>query len=550
MNNEISNDKLTSQQKQMIDMVINNLNEEAGLWKPGWRMNGPPVSAITGKKYKGANNFCLTFTGMSRNYTDNRWVTYNQMQEKGWKFKTDEEGNSLGKGAGVSIEFYELRDKESKRTFDRSLLDGMTTEEKEEYIKDNVYPIKRSYVVFNGDIIDGIPELEKVELNEKDRNERAETLLNVWSNNESKIYYGGDKAYYSTKNDTIHLPARENFYSMQEFYSTALHEIGHSTGHEIRLNRDIQNEFGSADYAIEELRAEIASMFIEQELGVVVEESQIRNNSEYIRSWKNEIENNPNALFTAIADANKICKYVLSKENEMVVERQTEYYSVVESENDYGNTVYTVRVISEYGQTIPAINYAFSSREAMMAEFENYMQAPAWKDKDFEEVSFERLQELSIERAEKEEMENNNELMLPSECVARAMPKKEYKEVDMTGRGIDSLTREADVEVVGKLCMMKSGEKFNQLYNGISILGNETMDERSLMTRLAILCGGDKEQLMRIFKSSGQYRDEKPNAFYDNLANECMEFVSQFTTGEVSLPKPKRRENISVNVKS
>ena len=178
------------------------------------------------------------------------------------------------------------------------------------------------------------------------------------------------------------------------------------------------------------------------------------------------------------------------------------------------------------------------------------MQAPAWKDKDFEEVSFEELKERSIERAEKEEEEQKEELTKPSLIVARAMPKKEYTEVDMTGRGIDSLTREVDVEVVGKLCMMKSGEKFNQLYNGISVLGSEEMDERSLMTRLAILCWGDKEQLMRIFKSSGQYRDEKPNAFYENLADESIEFVSHFIVGETQLPKKQRRESVSVNVKS
>lgn len=261
-------------------------------------MKAPPVSASTGKKYTGTNKFLLTFVGIARNYNSNQWATYNQIQEKGWKFKTDKEGNSLGKGVGVPVEFFELRDRETKRTFNRSLLDGMTTEEKEEYIKDNVYLIKRNYIVFNGDVIDGIPEPEKIEINEHDQNERIENLLNVWSNNESKIYYGGDKAYYSPKNDTIHLPQREKFFSMPEFYSTALHEIGYSTGHEKRLNRDIKNRFGSSDYALEELRAEIASMFIEQELGVVVDESLMRNNSEYIRSWKNEIENNPNALFT------------------------------------------------------------------------------------------------------------------------------------------------------------------------------------------------------------------------------------------------------------
>ena len=86
---------------------------------------------------------------------------YKKMEEKGWKFKADEEGNSLGKGAGVAIEFFELRDKETEKPFDRKTLDGRTKTEQEEYMNDNVYPVRKYYRVFNADIIDGIPEREK-----------------------------------------------------------------------------------------------------------------------------------------------------------------------------------------------------------------------------------------------------------------------------------------------------------------------------------------------------------------------------------------------------
>ena len=196
-------------------------------------------------------------------------ILFNQMKEKGWKFKTDEEGKSLGRGAGVSVEFFELRDKETGKRFDSKTLDGMTVEEKEEYFRDNVRPIRKYYTVFNGDVIDGIPERERRSVNPNDKVDRVENLLDYWSNNEAKIVYGGQDAYYRISADEIHLPEREKFFSMQEFYSTALHELGHSTGHATRLNRDIQNTFGTTDYAIEELRAEIASMFMEQDLLVL-----------------------------------------------------------------------------------------------------------------------------------------------------------------------------------------------------------------------------------------------------------------------------------------
>ena len=103
-------DKLTPQRKQIVDEVIKNLEDGVGLWQPGWSMPGVPESAITGKKYRGVNNFLLSFVAMARQYSDTRWATFNQMKEKNWSFKTDEEGRSLGKGAGVSIEYFEMRD--------------------------------------------------------------------------------------------------------------------------------------------------------------------------------------------------------------------------------------------------------------------------------------------------------------------------------------------------------------------------------------------------------------------------------------------------------
>lgn len=328
-------DKLTPQRKQLIDMVLENLENGTGLWTPGWRMSGAPESAITGKKYRGVNNFFLTLIAMARGYSDNRWATYNQIEERDWHFKTDEEGNGLGKGAGVTIEFYELRDRETKKPFDRHTLDGMTLEEKTEYERENVYPVRKYYRVFNGDIIDGIPAKEMETLDESGRNERADKLMEFWSDKEAKIIYGGSRAFYRPSTDEIHLPEREDFKSMPEFYATALHEMGHSTGHESRLNRDIQNSFGDENYAIEELRAELASMFMEQDLGISVDDSHIRNNSAYIKSWHDEIKDNPNALFTAIADADKISRYVAAKEQE-ANRKEAEPFAIVADENEYG----------------------------------------------------------------------------------------------------------------------------------------------------------------------------------------------------------------------
>ena len=129
-------EKLTPQRKQLVDKVLENLENGAGLWKQGWEGSGLPESAITGRKYHGVNSLFLMFVAMDRGYTDNRWLTYNQMKEKGWEFKKGEDGKTLGHGAGVNIEYFELRDRETKQPFDSQVLDGMDAEERAEYLRD------------------------------------------------------------------------------------------------------------------------------------------------------------------------------------------------------------------------------------------------------------------------------------------------------------------------------------------------------------------------------------------------------------------------------
>lgn len=341
--------KLTPQRQNLVKMVLDNLEKGDSLWLPGWKMPSAPESGITGKKYHGVNNLYLTFAAMAKGYTDNRWLTYKQMVAKGWEFKTDEEGKSLGKGASVSVEYFELRDKETKKPFDRHVLDGMTLDEKQEYMKENIYPIRKYYNVFNGDVIKGIPEQEKHEHDPNGVNERAENILTLWNDTEAKIIHGGMNAYYSVKADEIHVPNKDQFFNMQEYYATVLHELGHSTGHEKRLNRQITNGFGTPAYAQEELRAEIASLFLEQDLEINVSDKHIENNSKYIKNWQAEIQDNPNALFLAIADADKIAKYVAAKEKESK-KKKIEHFAIATEENEYGREMYRVYMIAAHAQ--------------------------------------------------------------------------------------------------------------------------------------------------------------------------------------------------------
>ena len=86
-------------------------------------------------------------------------------------------------------------------------------------------------------------------------------------------HVAGDRAFYNLNNDEIVLPERGQFPSANHYYQTALHELGHSTGHPERMNRatltqGIGDGFGSPAYAKEELRAEISAMMTGERVGV------------------------------------------------------------------------------------------------------------------------------------------------------------------------------------------------------------------------------------------------------------------------------------------
>ena len=275
----------------------------------------------------------------------------------------------------------------------------------------------------------------------------------MWSEKEVPIIHGGSQAYYSLKKDEIHLPPLNDFLSLQDYYSTAFHETGHSTGHQSRLNRKLDNKFGTPEYAEEELRAEIASMFLGQEFGVSADTNAIRNNSAYVKAWIEKLEEDPSVLFKAIADANNIMKYIVAKEQEFNAVKEVE-----------------------------------------------------------EDINVEDIQS-----------QQSDEYMLPSEYVARNTAFASA--IEMKNRGIETLKRMDDRDVVEKASKI-SGEKFSQLYNGLSILGSEAKDEYSLMARLAMFVNGDRKQLMRVFQSSKQYRENKAKEYYETMADEALEFIA------------------------
>lgn len=109
-----------------------------------------------------------------------------------------------------------------------------------------------------------------------------------------------------------HEPPRNDFSSTEGFYSTALHELVHWTGHKSRLNRDMLTHKYTRSYAYEELVAEIGSLFVCSEAGIIQTAGEFQNHASYVESWLKSINENPNTIFHAASEANKACEYLIN----------------------------------------------------------------------------------------------------------------------------------------------------------------------------------------------------------------------------------------------
>ena len=115
----------------------------------------------------------------------------------------------------------------------------------------------------------------------------------------------GDEAFYSPSVDRVVLPLREQFPSMAEYYSTAFHELTHSTGHSSRLDRISRRAFfGNEDYSREELVAEIGAAALLNHCGIETADS-FKNSAAYIQSWLRALRNDKKLIVRAAGAAAK-----------------------------------------------------------------------------------------------------------------------------------------------------------------------------------------------------------------------------------------------------
>ena len=275
----------------IIDQIRQGTAPWQKTWAPGQRFM--PYNPTTGNEYRGMNAVSLMSRAELHGYVDARWMTYRQAESQNAQVREGEKGTAIQfwKWRGVEP----VRDSDGKPVLDE---DGEQVRRMVRYEQPRVW----SVVVFNAVQIDGLPPAPPPPvLAEWERHEGADRIL---AHSGAAIgHVSDDRTFYRLAEDAITLPGRGQFPSEDSYFAAALHGLGRWTGHPSRLNRDLTHPFGSEGYAREELRAEIASLMLGEQLGIGHDPG---HHGAYVGSWIRVFESDPREIFRAAADAERI----------------------------------------------------------------------------------------------------------------------------------------------------------------------------------------------------------------------------------------------------
>lgn len=267
--------------------IIDQLEQGTIPWRKPWTgVQGGAYSGTTGKPYSLMNQMLLSVPGP--------YFTFNEISKRGGSIRKGEKANL--------IVFWKIL----------PVLDE--TDEGEEP-KTKAIPFLRYYNVWHIDQCEGLTAEAPQEPTEAPQGHVADVVIADYLSRENltMLHQKGDRAYYSPSLDRVLLPLLEQFADAAEYYSTAFHELTHSTGHSSRLDRiKATAHFGSADYSREELVAEIGAAALMNYTGVETP-STFRNNAAYVQGWLRALKNDRRLIVAASGAAEKAVRYILGE---------------------------------------------------------------------------------------------------------------------------------------------------------------------------------------------------------------------------------------------
>lgn len=269
---------------EITNRIIAEMETGVIPWQKPWVASGGCVSYATGKPYSLLNQMLLGNAG--------EYATYKQIQAAGGYVRKGEKAHMV-----VFWKFLEKEDEE-------------TGEVKE-------VPFLRYFNVFHIDQCEDLKTKHSKPLPQTaSADQKAESIIcDYLKTSGVKLHHEqGDRAFYRPSDDSITLPLLAQFHETAEYYSTAFHELIHSTGHSKRLNRLEKTAFfGSEAYSKEELVAEIGASTLVNLAGLETSRS-FRNNAAYIQSWLKVLRKDRKMIVSASGRADKAVSYILNAE--------------------------------------------------------------------------------------------------------------------------------------------------------------------------------------------------------------------------------------------
>lgn len=283
------------QHREIVNQIVEDIETKGFAFVTDWVAGLANHNPITNTTYRGRNRFHLAYSARKNGYKDPRWFTPKEIRDLGYTIK-DGEKYTL-------IEFWKT----------------IAIRNDEDEVTASFPRLVAFHKVFNAEQLEGVPELGKI-TRRVNIDSIADSFTKDWVCPITEEL-AHDGAYYVPSSDRISLPDRRLFKSPEGFARTLFHEMGHSTGHKDRLNRKVQNAFGTKDYAFEELVAELTALFTCIDFGIglygdtvgvsgLVEKGLYQHHAAYLQSWCRLLKDKPSALFTAATAANNASDYI------------------------------------------------------------------------------------------------------------------------------------------------------------------------------------------------------------------------------------------------
>jgi antirestriction protein ArdC len=284
----------------VTDRIISELEAGRLPWVQPWDSSitvaALPCNASSGRHYSGINILILWHALFERGFSVQRWLTFRQAQALGGNVCKGERGTTVCYADRFTPKGKDMPQGDSERAGP-----GDADHRQIAFLK--------RFTVFNVDQCEGLPEAlyaqDSIGLGERETIPQAEALSAATG---ADIRTGAPHACYIPSQDRIEVPLQQAYPEKINWYRTVLHELGHWTGHNSRLDRDQSGGFKSASYAREELVAELCSAFTCAALGIV---PTVRH-ADYIGAWLEVLKADNRAIFRAASQASKAADHLLA----------------------------------------------------------------------------------------------------------------------------------------------------------------------------------------------------------------------------------------------